>query len=295
MNNLNKLLVGVISTSSLSAFAVPSLYNGHPGAEPIKNTTAANVIRDSQSAKVAWVMPPAIGATEMSEFYSTGNIGFCPSLQSLFSATNALAERMEGLVASVKEDEKTLKLAETDLLAEIKAKSELAVSMSAKDLILLDNEISAKQDTIFLLLESLDSCSEDCTEIAEEYQSENTELNTLKDERAKLGRENRAADRALKQADAKITAARDIMDTVGTRIDKLLVRITSLNTSINDMYAGRGKLEGGFATIDYQTGWQKAVAKLSEQNPSIDFSKIPTRNTRIHANFIGANRQRKLP
>ena len=289
MKTLNKLVLGIITATSATSFAVPSLYNGHPDGAAIKNNSAANVLRDSQSESKAWVMPPATGSASMTDFYSTSNIGFCPSMQSLFAATNGLARRLESLVERYDEEQAAREKAEGDLTKAIAEKAELGASVSDSALVFLDDEIAIKQEIVDTLLEAIDSCDLNCREILDEYKLENEALKELKAERRDLGRENRELDRDLKLADAKIKAAKDILNNLGVAADQLESRITTLQTTISEMYANRGKLEGGFANIDYDTGWQSAVQKLSSSNPSIEFAKIPTRNARIQGNFIGAS------
>ncbi|NRA63362.1 MAG: hypothetical protein HRU19_02695 [Pseudobacteriovorax sp.] len=282
-------ILASVATTGISA---PTAYSTKYDASDVKQVSNASFLRDSETEDLVWVLPPTAGNASLTGFAPSANLRFCEGLKSLTNASNSLAKRFENLQTRFDADLVRLDQAEKDLIAEREAKKAIAnASTSAKDMIFLDEAIEVAEQERDDILADLDLCviDEVCTGLIEEYGLVRDRLKGLKAERDQLARENRDIDRQLRAADRKILVAEDIFLDVGRATEAMAERIVTLDSTIQTAYANRGKLEGGFASVLYDTGWDAAVEDLSLANPNYNFQKVRTENARIFANLIGTS------
>ena len=285
-------LLTALASASLPAAAAPSAYSTDYGALDIKQVSSATLLRDTESEKTVWVLPPTAGTSALTGFAPSANIRFCDGLKSLTTTSNNIVKKFDLIQKRYEEELKSLTKAEKALVKAREAKAAIEGStVGASQLILLDEAIEAAESTRDSVLTDLDVCTDEalCSDLIEEYRSLKDRLKDLREERDTIASENIDLDRKLKAADRKINVALEVFNDIGTATDTMAERISTLDSTIQDLYANRGKLEGGFATVAYDTGWDQAIEKLSEANEGYSFNKIRTEETRLHANIIGAS------
>jgi hypothetical protein len=281
------LYTSAMCVSSLS-LAMPSAYVSKFGALPITNTTEADLIRDTEDAQTVWVLPPKIGLTTFSGFWASGNLGFCPGLKNLYKASNnldnqiiALSSRVGDLVPDIEQKKKELERAQQQL-------AEAAKAPGMDQLISLEDEVANLEERKLQIIALLETCEQACDVLAQEYrsvkesaQSARESLTDLRNERQELAQDY---DRLKSIVDERQEEVDDATSAHALALEKL----QDIKTSLRSLYAEDSRIEGGFATIDYNLGWKKAVAALEQEYPEFEFRQIPTANVRVNAAFVSA-------
>lgn len=157
-----------------------------------------------------------------------------------------------------------------------------------REILDLEEKLLLAEKRIERLYTQLETCAADCSLLKEEWRYRKEEKQELKDRlfilrdlHAELAREHRSGKAALESAEY---ALQHIYADIDARNNKLTV----LKTTLQQWLLFYSKLEGGTAHLNYDTGWTQNIATLNtEYKGKYDFKQVPTRNSRISANFVG--------
>lgn len=281
---------GVLA-SSTAALAAPTVYSV-PGnrLDEVVNNSGAIVIGDSKDPNTLWVLPPSRGETITTGRSYSANVGYCESMALLQDASAEVVREMNRLMKGMAKHQKKIDKAEKKLE---EAKEKLAkVFIDHKDADILDaysREIDDLATEISDLRTTLEDCDDDvldCDELYDDYKAKKAEHRKLRKELRKLRKKYRKAWRAYKRADNKVEHAQERVDRLKGKLAKIVKNHTGLQSSLDDMYAKYAKLEGGFANIDYISGWDEATQRLRDDNPDFSVRKIETREARMNMSLV---------
>ena len=281
----------ICTLAATNANAIPSAYVSNYGSLFIENPTNSTLLRDTEKSQTVWVLPPNSGETQFKGLTPSANLGFCPGIANLMKASNDIDARIGQLAQKKMELIPELEEAERALQAAHKNKGEIASSGAIKDMLLLQTEISDIESRQLELLDRMESCENSCEQVVSEFREISTHLAEQRGLLRSMQEQNREETKKLRQAEARVESAEAVLDSVGTRYEKLVVKLSHLSNQVFDMFSNKGKLEGGIALIDYDTGWENNVKFLEGKYANYDFKMIPTANVRIFANIAGANDQ----
>jgi hypothetical protein len=276
-----------------SAFAVPAGFNnGKCGALSLKNTSTSSLLPDSEDCSLVHVLPPIGGKSKIQSFTPSGNLSFCPAMKTLHQAVTKVTEKYSDFVDKEEKLEPEL-IEAAKVLNEAKLRAaELLSSGSNLEISNLEDMLIEVNSRIETIMTQMESCTENtCSLIQDELAAKKLERRDVKKRLINLQNKNRADILSSKKATAKVTAASENYELILGRYDSIRQKISSLSLEIFSMYSTYGKLEGGFAEIQYNSGWQDNVAKLALENPNLRFNSIQTKNARLHTNLIGSNNQ----
>ncbi len=287
MKNLGTMTIFMLAGGIGSAQAAPSAWVSEFGALDIVNTTSSTLLRDNKDPNTVWVLPPTGGKIEFQNFFASGSVGLCSGLKSTIKAQNTIdariaviAEKLGGLEQELAEAEKALAVANSAL--------GIAESGDMAGLLILEGQVQTLVDRNQAVVDKLDTCTESCDVLTTEYRDNAGRIKELRKSYDEQAARNSVATRRYKIAKATKEAAKENYDNVGKRYEDLQLRIGALQATVSASFAAKGKLEGGSAFVSYNSGWDDNIQKLESSFPQYDFKAIPTRNTRFHANIIGA-------
>ena len=294
---MNKTLRSTVCASVLvsiasPALAVPTLYPRPGNRLPeVVNPTNSAVISDSRDANQQWVLPPLTGRTKLSGVFAGANVGFCPEMSLLQSASFRLAQRIEAnsleLETVYAPELESLRQQKAALALEAASFYEDAVADAIRDLEdAIDDAASRTED----LREQRDNCESDqCEdEISEEIEEIADQRRADRAELADLRREYRSTYQAHEALEEQAEALDEAMDDVEALSARKLKRIIETKTLLNEMYASYGKLEGALGNMNFQSGWQTNVQSLIAMNAGkgMTFNAINTHDARINVALV---------
>ena len=275
-----------------TASSVPSPYGGKFSPANIVNDTSSLLLRDHEQSRKIWVMPPNSGSAKLSNFMGTANIGYCDGLKSMIQATNSMDKRFEMIWEEEKKNDKiTLEKREAWELA-VKELSESKASPQLADYSFAEDHIRSLQKTQNQLAEERSNCSGNydyCEKLADKIFKIGDKISDLKDQLYDLKMENYSAVREYERLKKKVDFNRKLFNEHLSDTLERWTKIQNYSSSILQMYGLRAKLEGGFASINYQLGWTKNINDLKKRNSSYSFYPIHTRNARLNATIIASN------
>lgn len=291
MKQLNITLLGAMVMSS-TVMAAPSAFEAkHCGPLNITNNTTSTVIRDHEDCSKVWVMPPEMGTVQTKNFKKSGNLGFCTELKNIQGATRRITNRIAALeddidrqTPSIRRAERKLRLAEEKLAA-------------AKNTTIINeyNDLLDRLDTIEVRLEGiqvkLSECSSDCQALLNDYNDLRAEKKKINYDIRTVRRDNISSLRAYEKARSQHEAALRHFEFVNDEVLTIIEKKAQLHDRIFSLYKNYAKLEGGYISLNYDLNWDENVTALETAYPQYNFSKVATKDARIHANFIGSTDQ----
>jgi hypothetical protein len=281
------MLSGLTCFLSLESYAAPSAWATNFTPIDINNDTNSTLLRDNKEPNTVWVLPPTGGKIQFQNFFASGSVGLCPGLKSTIKASNTLDDR----IAKIAEGIGTLETELADAEAELKKATTELGKLEQGDMVgilSLETQIGDRRARNEAIIVELESCTNTCDLLLAEYKDNEAYIKEKQKEYNTLVASNREKVSKYKIAKATKEAAQENFDSIGVRYDKQLARVNDLMTTVSNSFSSKGKLEGGTALVNYESGWDENVSKLESRYPSLDFKAIPTRNARIHANIIGA-------
>jgi hypothetical protein len=285
-------LVTLAATLGLAApaSAAPILYPrpGNRLAEVVNSTRAA-VLGDSTDPNLLYVQPPAVGGTELTNVFFNANTGFCSELvylqQASFDLVRLNTERTAELRRS--DPEREALVAELRVL---RADAASKLVKEVKDIRQMRFDIDDLSDLIDDLRERLldcetDACEEDLQADIDEAKALRTQLRA--DLRA-LERANRVAMAAFEQAEALVAAKQTDIRELDARREELAEAVAAAETQLKLMYFSYAQIEGGFGGIEFDTGWDAAIATLRAENAGkgFTFQPLDTREVRVFPQLL---------
>jgi hypothetical protein len=258
----------------------------------VVNRSKSTVIADTEDPMLGFVLPPLSGEAKAQKFVAiNANVGFCKEMINLQGWSNRVTESIANLEAKIVAMQPELELRQEALNAAKKNMSSLLVSneslRSVDKLTDRVTEIELRLDRLYDLLPTC-SVSQSCgpieIEIRDLENEKKTHVKSIAELRRDLGQDYILYSRAR----SKVESAQDAFNDTYAGITKTQTLLVDLRETLQKAYVNFAKLEGGFATIDYNSGWNEALQQISTDNPSFAFRKIETKNATIYANFVGS-------
>ena len=285
-------VIGVLAASALAqampAMAVPSPYVSKFGPLKINNQTNATLMRDTDNANIVWVLPPTSGDASFQNFVPSANLQFCKGLSQSVKTMTAIDAQIAALADRFKELEGEYKAANKRVADAKEALGKLAQAEGTGKYVTLSLEIDGMTENLMTVVKNLDTCKENCDILRAEYKRLSQDIRSSKERMRKLEDQYSVEVKAYKAAENRVRQAESIKSDTNGQVNALADELSKLGATVFNVYATRGKLEGGFAQIHYSTGWDEAVKKLEAEYPEYDFEKVPTYNVKVFANFVGA-------
>lgn len=286
MKRMLILLSTVVTTAS---FALPSAYVKKSNISQVKpGSSESSLIADTEDPNKAWVLPPSAGKAELKSVEPTTNSLLCEGSKALLKGVSDLdKQRM------VLSKEEVLSTAEAKRLNEIvmKRRDELAKLgdlPGIKPMMALTAQIRKIEKAIEDLYHKLEK-----VENQEEYDAILKRIDALEDEKKvskerlwQLEDEYKESHEKLTKAQKRLDAAKENFKEANAYLHQILADISELSASALRIYKERATLIGATASVDYDSAWTKEVDRLRSTYSSLTFTKMPTYNARVHADFI---------
>lgn len=281
--------------ATTTSMAAPSLFprDGNRLASVV-NRTNSTILGDHAQADNIYVLPPASGTATPRDFRSfSANVGFCSNMKSL----QAGMRRLDSIMLAKNEEALELEDDLDQALAELNAAktegSQLVASdeglKQIKSLTQRVSEIEARLDSLF---EQLQNCQSNCQELIAERQDLLQEKRDKNRELATLRSENRVAYQNYQRAMNKIEAKQSAYDGILENQTRKLQAIQNARQSIMNAIGTYAELHGGYAMIEYDSGWSANVAKIAADNAgAFNVQKIFTQKAALDIGFAPASSQ----
>lgn len=292
MQTSKLLLTVALAGISFSGFAAPAAYVSKKCMKkPLKivNTTTSSLQRDHEDCNKVWVLPPNAGVSKLSSVTPSSNLGFCGEMRLLQKTSFRIVKRISTFESEADALSPQVISAQQKLEKANEALAAVEKSDAIRELTVLRDQKMEIDAQIENVLTQLDSCNNSCITLNEEYSELSSQRRDLNSQITKLRRVNRDEVRKFKRAESKVTAAEQNFNYYNDMIIAKAEKMTKLRTLIAQMYSQYGKMEGGYAHINYDTGWDQNIETLEKKYPELNFEKVVTRNTRINANFVGSS------
>lgn len=290
------LLVALVLGSSLS-HAIPTAF-GNPkcGDKPkIVNNTNSDVMVDSEDCNQFYVKPPMSGVTKFTSFNPGANLNFCQSMQSLTDNIKTLTETRHLISKQLASNFKKIEKLEDTVAKLNKDYIKIVDTQDFKDIKLLEREIEDLDLKIDELITKYATCENNCHLINSEIREFKYRRNLKKKDLFNLKKANYYLVKESERLEAEIAANNQQIDDILELINSKNKIIADLEKIVEDKYKFYGALEGGFANINYDTGWEQNVESLRAENPGMEFRPIMTKNARLHVGLVnGSDEQNYL-
>lgn len=285
----NSFILGM-SLLTLNVYAAPSAFEAKKcGKLEIENTTSSTVVRDHEDCTKVWVMPPDMGVTKTKHFRRSANLGFCAEMKDLQKTSHAISKKIADLNDQI--DENTPEIEKAQKRVE-NARTTLARYATSSEVKTFRELLEEKEDNEARLSEiedKLDGCMESCDALNANYNDLRVEKRRLNNEMRILRRNNRVAIRNYERAKTKLDGELENLVYQEDFVLKIAERKKKLHTLVNELYKNFATIEGGSVSLDYDLQWTQNVVQLEEKYGQYNFSKVPTKEARLNANFIGAS------
>jgi hypothetical protein len=269
--------------------AVPSAFTSTCGAITIDNTSPSTLLRDSEDCKLIWVLPPNSGVAKVTQFTPSANLGMCTQVKKTQNLSSQLMDRMNQTSLEIERMQPNLERAYSSVAEAKKKVYDLSMKQEIKQMREIEDRIAQMETRIDVLVEKIAACDENCDDLRKEHRDLRDERRVLTDDLRKLRSDNIASVRLYERAKANLESAESEVESVTAILDKIQERQARYQSSLQDMLLYYSRLEGGFAHMDYNTGWDDAVRTLTDRYGSqYQFQKVPTKDARIFANIVGA-------
>ncbi|MGE4106851.1 MAG: hypothetical protein AB7F66_06515 [Bacteriovoracia bacterium] len=292
---LGKTVSGLVSVSvalsaAAPAWAVPTAYPRHAIPTDLVNLTSSSALADSELTKQYYVMPPMSGVAKLADpKVHSANLGFCDEMVDLQGMTRELAKRVGELSLKMTEQgEEIIKLKVKADAAEAKAAQKAAESEDLQKVQELANRVDDIEDRLTKLYEMQQGgCEgEACENISKEIADLQAEKRNLVKELDGIRDVIRSDYKAYMRLRAQATVARKAVNNAKDTYLQLSIQAAESRRTIFDMYSDFAKLEGGYANINYDSGFEENIVELRKMNPQYQFTAIPTADARINAALI---------
>ena len=273
----------------VSALAAPSAFEAKRcGPLNIVNETTSTVIRDHNDCSKIWVMPPEMGEVKTRHFKKSGNLGFCAEMKNIQKISKRIAQRIGNYQIDIDNQAPRIRTAEKKLEIAMAAYAKAKANPNLTEFSTLKDRVDNIEARIVEIQEQLNTCEQFCQTLMSEFSDLSKEKRELNKELRQVRREVRNDVRAYDKAKAQKDSAEEFLEIVRNEVLEKIDRQTLLKSKLFGMYSNYAKLEGGYIGVNYDLKWDDNVANLEAKYPQFNFSKVATKDTRIHANFIGA-------
>ena len=284
------MTLGVFSVAPLLVHAAPSAFEAKRcGPLEITNTTSSTVVRDHEDCSKVWVMPPDMGIATTKHFKRSGNLGFCAEMKDLQAGSRKISKKIASLTLKI--DEQTPQILRAQRKVELAKKNlaRFASSDAIKTFRELSNQKEDNETRLAEIEDKLDVCISSCNALEANYKDLRAEKQKLNFELRNLRRLNRIQITNFERAKAQVEGAQENLDYLSDFVLNIVDRQRKLHRIVLDIYKDYAKIEGGSVTIDHDLLWNQNLSELEKKYNEYNFSKVPTKEARLNANFIGAN------
>ncbi len=281
--------IGILGLAT-TALAAPSAFEAKRcGALNIKNLTTSTVIRDHQDCSKVWVMPPEMGTVKTKHFKKSGNLGFCAEMKNIQGMTRRISAKIGMMERDINDQSPRIQSAERKLVRAEEIQARSLVPKVATQFRNLEERITVIENQLESLEEKLNTCESACEALEANYKDLRIERRNLNKEMYQIRRSSRTEIIAYEKATSRVEAAERHLEFVQSEVDDIIEKKSKLHSKLLGLYTHYGKLEGGYVGVQYDLNWDHNINLLEAQYPQFNFSKVPTKDTRIYANFIGSN------
>lgn len=287
---VKKNILGFAAVMALGSWAqaTPTLYPKDAGRlAGIVNKTNSNLVADNVDANIIWVMPPMSATATVGGFHTPEmNLGFCQGMASTVKSVNQNIERREKLESDLQKSLGTLEQMEAKLADLRLQAADYAQSKDMKRYDDLYSRIKEIDDRLKYLAEQRRQCEKDCDVLLADHEESLSEKRVLEKEYNALGKQYAKDLRPYSQLIEKVEAQEANIERFYDKFDRVRLQLTRAEASFLATYRELGSMSGGRAHMDYDSGWEANIAKLSEQNPSYTFKPIDTMNTKVRSSLL---------
>ena len=282
-----------LQTLPRPAAAAPATYGSAKcGGLTIENDTGATLVRDHEDCRLVWVLPPTAGSAQFSGYDGHANLNLCQELKETQKSSLRVTKQIDDTNAEI-----------TKLLPSRQAADQAVAKAKARVRDLLQKAELLQLQTIQERLKDIDvrmedivknslACGDDCETLRAEHKN-------LAEERTRLGREQRdlrkqflAEVKDFDRAKAIENAAVEKRDAVIASVDAIMSQQIKYKNTLHQMMKTYSTYGAGIAYVNYDTGWDAAVATLSQRYAGqFEFRKVQTKDARVFANVVSQGDQ----
>jgi hypothetical protein len=203
--------------------------------DKIENGTNSNVIADTESKNMFYVMPPNTGTSKVNGLHSiTANVGFCKEMSDMVSYSRLTSARLfeigqKEYEAQVRREEiiEKLELARKDA-------AEYVVANNLSELSDLDDQITKLDQDILDRTERMETCNENtCEELRSQLRMLKQDRTTTRFRRDNLSRQHR---QALSLYNRKQAQVKNLQDSLKEATDEWVnLRATKTRTLFQEI------------------------------------------------------------
>ena len=272
-----------------AAQAVPTLYPTSWDSR-IKNNTSSSLLSDSMNASRYYVLPPNTAEVKVRSLsQATTNIGFCKELSAIqkynldaLEIIKRLQDRKLQLDVEYKNNEVALKSAQIEM-------AQFVTANNLIELDAIDRQIQSLDRKLNELYVHSKTCTKTCDLILEDIRQSQHNRNHLLDMRLELSSSHMMQATEYEKRKQKITNIEAARDRSADTLRHLQTEIREMYTDYLSLYDAHAKREGAKISLDYTSVWTTNLNRLSFDNPSNSFEKIPTKNVLIKADAYSKN------
>lgn len=263
------------------------------GCGPLKinNATTSTLIRDHKDCSKVWVMPPEMGKTTTKYFKKSGNLGFCPELKNIQAITRKISKKIGQLQENINQQTPAIRRAEKKLQHAEENYARAKSTPVLMEFSTLQERRSEVELRLVELQDKITNCTNLCRSLLDDFKDLRAEKKELNRSIRRIRIENRLAVSSYEKAKAKLEGAIRHFEFIDEEVLNIIEKQSRLSDRLFSLYKNYAKLEGGFVGINYDLNWDENVSQLEQSYPDLNFSKVATKDARIHANFIGSNNQ----
>lgn len=280
-----------------AASAVPTQYgNSSSLIHSANNPTNSEILADTENPRLGYVLPSSAGTVNINRVsLASTNNNFCQEMAILQGTSERLARSLDRLTKRVEELSPEVEKARKDYF-EKKAEAEAAFA-SNEDLQEIQNLTVRYEDIEIRLKDVYDwiGDSEDRAkrdELRDEAKQLKSERLEIRKELRDLRREARHELRAYKRLTKKADVLKDYFEGMEDSLDRIQKRIIDSKESIYDLYSFLGKLEGGYVTAVYESGWDENLKKLRDSNSNLQYRKARVSEAKLYFQFMNNNEKK---
>jgi hypothetical protein len=287
------LLVKILFFPSYAS-AVPSAYTNNCEPMRINNETNSTLLRDSENCDTVWVLPPTSGLTTLSGFTPSANLAMCKSLKEDMDASRYLSRSMR--IQAQKIDQIELEISSTQKEIDL-VMSEIyhyENDPKIREVLKIQSEIQIVDQLVTQLVKKLTLCKEHCDVVKDNIQDEERKKKLLSNRLLELDTLYPLSFLKYENLKKQQIYLHEKMKSILTKFNDSISMRMELRSLIQGLFKQYAKLEGGYGHLDYNSGWDENIKKLNHQYGNrFDFKAVPTKNTRIYANFLGSGEKDK--
>lgn len=260
----------------------------------VQQVEGLGVIGDLKSDKQFYVLPPSNGTVTSNGLSSaSANMDYCETIAQLHDQSLEIIKKYQEELNKYDASQLEAEQMEKDYNEGKKQASALKVSIDghAKIMLAYDQQITSDQARLDDLYVQENSCQTRvaCAQIKKEIAKIRADVVAVKKEKADSAAQNDWDETQYERAQSHV---QDLYDQWQSKLNYLTSagdRIKVLSKQNIEIYGEFAKLEGGTATLKYDSHWteqfKQLVALNRSTNPGFSFTKIDTEDAIIHAAF----------